>query len=84
MLACDLILEARASRSLNAEQVASLERMVFSGGNPDRAQLDTLFLIDAYVTRADPSWGLLLARAALTALVAGPDADCRAGSARAA
>jgi hypothetical protein len=72
MLACDLILEVRASRSLNAEQVSRLERMVFGQGRPDREQLDLLFVIDAYVMRADPAWAALLARAALSALVAGP------------
>jgi len=71
MLACDLILEVRASRSLSAEQVTRLERMVFGTGKPTRDQLDMLFLINGYVLRADPSWGNLLARAALAALVAG-------------
>jgi hypothetical protein len=72
MLACDLILEVRASRSLNSEQVSRLERMVFGQGRPDREQLDLLFVIDAYVMRSDPAWSLLLARASLAALVAGP------------
>jgi len=72
MLACDLILEVRASRSLNGDQVSRLERLVFGRGRPDRDQLDLLFLVDAYVMRADPAWGPLLARAALAALVAGP------------
>jgi hypothetical protein len=78
MLACDLILEVRASRSLNSEQVSRLERLVFGRGRPDRDQLDLLFSIDAYVTRADPAWGPLLARAALAALVAGPAAGLSA------
>jgi hypothetical protein len=73
MLACDLILEVRASRSLSAEQVTRLERMVFGMGKPTRDQLDMLFLINGYVLRADPSWGNLLARAALAALVAGSE-----------
>ncbi len=73
MLACDLILEVRASRSLSADQVLRLERMVFGAGRPSRDQLDMLFLIDGYVVRADPSWGNLLARAAVAALVAGAD-----------
>ena len=75
MLACDLILEARASRSLSGDQVMRLERMVFGDGQPSRDQLDLLFLIDTYLERADPSWGALLTRAAVSALVAGPEAD---------
>jgi hypothetical protein len=72
MLACDLILEVRASRSLNQEQVSRLEKMVFGDGRPSRDLLDLLFLIDSYITRADAAWGHLLARAAVAALVAGP------------
>ena len=70
MLASDLMVEVRASRSLSAEQVARLERVVFGEGTPDRDQLDLLFLIDTYLQRADPSWGDLLARAAMIALPA--------------
>jgi hypothetical protein len=72
MLACDLILEVRASRSLSQEQVSRLEKMVFGEGRPSRDLLDLLFLIDSYITRADAAWGPLLARAAVAALVAGP------------
>jgi hypothetical protein len=32
-----------------------------------------LFVINGYVLRADPSWGNLLARAAVAALVAGAE-----------
>ncbi len=64
MLACDLILEVRASRSLSAEQVRSLERMAFGCGQPTREQLELLLVVDQYVMRADPSWTALLARAA--------------------
>ena len=78
MLACDLILEVRASRSLSAEQVTRLERMVFGTGKPTRDQLDMLFLINGYVVRADPSWGNLLARAALAVLVGGPEGQASA------
>jgi hypothetical protein len=74
MLACDLILEARASRSLSGDQVARLERMVFGGGEPSREQLDLLFLIDTYLERADPAWGALLARAAIKAFAGKPQA----------
>jgi len=72
MLACDLILAVRASKSVSADQVKSLERMVFGSGTPSREQLELLFLIDGYALRADPSWAALLARAALSALVAPP------------
>lgn len=64
MLACDLVLEVRASRSLSAEQVRRLERMVFGCGQPSRDELEFLLVIDRYVVRADPSWTVLLARAA--------------------
>lgn len=68
MLACDLMVEVRASRSLNGDQVTRLERMIFAAGKPSRDQLELLFLIDTYLERADPSWGSLLHRAATTAL----------------
>ena len=68
MLACDLMVEVRASRSLSGDQVTKLERMIFAAGNPSRDQLELLFLIDTYLERADPSWGSLLHRAASTAL----------------
>ena len=80
-MACDLILEVRASRSLSAEQVTHLERMVFGTGRPTRDQLDMLFLINRYVLRADPSWGNLLARAAVAALVAGAEPASEANAA---
>ena len=72
MLACDLILEVRASRSLSSEQVTRLERMVFGDGKPSRDQLELLILLDTYLQRADPSWGELLSRAAVSALAAAP------------
>jgi len=72
MLACDLILAVRTSKSVSADQVKSLERMVFGAGTPSREQLELLFLIDGYALRADPSWAALLDRAALSALVAAP------------
>ena len=68
MLACDLMVEVRASRSLSGDQVTKLERMIFEAGKPDRDQLELLFLIDTYLERADPSWGELLHRAAASAL----------------
>lgn len=69
MLVSDLLMEVRASRSLSADQVVRLERQVFGEGKPSRDQLDLLFLVDTYLERADPSWALLLTRAALAALV---------------
>ena len=66
------MVQVRASRSLSGTQVAQLERMVFGDGRPSRDQLDLLFLLDTYLQRADPSWGELLTRAAVTALVTAP------------
>ena len=73
MLACDLVVQVRASRSMSGNQVLQLERMIFGAGKPSRDQLDLLFLIDTYLQRADPSWGELLGRAAMAALIATPD-----------
>ena len=70
-MACDLMVEVRASRSLSGDQVTKLERMIFEAGNPDRDQLELLFLIDTYLERADPSWGELLHRAAASAIGGG-------------
>jgi hypothetical protein len=61
MLASDLILEVRASRSLSAAQVRQLERELMDG--VDRHALELLFLLDRYARRADPGWPPLLARA---------------------
>lgn len=71
MLACDLILEVRASRLLSRMQVARLEREVLAG--IDRHGLDLLFLLDRYAERADPTWPPLLARAAAAAGSTLPD-----------
>ncbi len=84
MLACDLMVEVRASRSLSGVQVAQLERMVFGEGRPSSDQLDLLLLIDTYLQRADPSWGELLARAARSTLVVAPGEPGHAVQARAA
>jgi hypothetical protein len=75
MLACDLILEVRASRSLNRDQVSRLERMAFGAGEPSREQLDMLFMVDRFVIRAPPAWRPLLARAAAALLDAGAEAE---------
>lgn len=71
MLACDLILEVRASRSLSRAQVARLERELLAG--IDRHQFDLLLLLDRYALRADESWPPLLARAA--AMISGAEAE---------
>ena len=68
MLASDLIMDVRASRSISADQMESLERMVFGNVDPSGDQLDLLFLMDTYLQRPDPRWADLLARAAMTAL----------------
>lgn len=67
MLACDLIVDVRASRALSAEQIARLERMVFAAGEPNRDHLELLLLIDTYLERRNPGWAELLARAAVAA-----------------
>ena len=63
MLACDLVMSVRASRTISAEQVERLDRIVFSNGAPSGDQLDLLHLIDSYLMRRDPRWADLLARA---------------------
>ncbi len=69
MLTSDLMMDVRASRTISADQVERLERMVFGEGAPSGEQLDLLFLIDTYLRRRDPRWGELLLRAAMSALV---------------
>ena len=64
MLASDLIMDVRASRTISADQVEQLERAIFAGGAPTLDQLDLLLLMDTYMQRPDPSWAELLARAA--------------------
>jgi hypothetical protein len=71
MLACDLIIEVRAARSVSAEQVAGLERSMPLGGTVSEEMLDFLFTIDRYAERAAPAWTQLLARAVLSAVVLG-------------
>ena len=68
MLASDLIMDVRASRSISPDQMERLERMVFGSGKPSGDQLDLLYLMDTYLQRPDPRWAELLARAAMTAL----------------
>jgi hypothetical protein len=68
MLASDLIMDVRASRSISTDQMERLERMVFGNGRPSGDQLDLLYLMDTYLQRPDPRWADLLARAAMTAL----------------
>ena len=71
MLACDLIIEVRAARSVSAEQVAGLERTIPLGATVSQEMLDFLFTIDRYAERAAPAWTQLLARAVLSAVVLG-------------
>jgi hypothetical protein len=71
MLACDLIIEVRAARSVSAEQVAGLERTMPLGGTVSPETLDFLFMIDRYAERAAPAWTQLLARAVLSSVVLG-------------
>jgi hypothetical protein len=68
MLASDLIMDVRASRSISADQIGHLEKMVFGSGTPSDDQLDLLYLMDTYLQRPDPRWAELLARAAMSAL----------------
>lgn len=68
MLASDLIMDVRASRSISPDQIGHLEKMVFGTGTPNDDALDLLFLMDTYLQRPDPRWADLLARAAMTAL----------------
>jgi hypothetical protein len=69
MLASDLIMSVRASRTISTSQVEELERAIFGSGVPTGDQLDLLFLIDTYLQRPDRRWGELIARAAMSALV---------------
>lgn len=64
MLASDLIIDVRASRTISADQVEQLERTIFASGAPSLDQLDFLLLLDTYMQRPDPRWADLLARAA--------------------
>ncbi len=64
MLACDLIMNVRASRTISADQVDQLERIVFAGGAPGPDQLELLDRVRSYVQRAHPRWAELLERAA--------------------
>ncbi len=68
MLASDLLMDVRASRTISADQVERLEKMVFAGGAPSADQLDLLYLLDTYLERSDPRWAELLRRAAQEAL----------------
>lgn len=63
MLACDLIMDVRASRVISADQVDQLERLVFTGEAPNREQLALLYLINTYLQRPDARMARLLDRA---------------------
>jgi hypothetical protein len=70
MLASDLVMQVRASRSVSREQAAQLERILFAGGCPTRDHLELLHLIDSYAVLRDPRWTELIERAA-AAMAAG-------------
>jgi hypothetical protein len=72
MLACDIIVQARAARRLSAGDVARLERLVFADGVPTREAIEALLLIDSYVEAGDHRWSALLARAASAFDASGP------------
>jgi hypothetical protein len=71
MLACDLMMEVRSSRSVTAEQVRRLEHALPIGSPVIAEQLDFLFQVDHYAERADRGWTRLLARAVLSGIVLG-------------
>lgn len=62
MLASDVVWNARAARTLNGDQVAALERLVFSGGKPEREQIEILDLIDSYLVHRCEAWSSLMKR----------------------
>lgn len=64
MLACDLIIDVRASHTISGEQLKRLEHMVFAAGAPGRDQLELLLILDTYLERKNPGWAQLLTRAA--------------------
>ena len=74
MLASDLIMDVRASRTISSDQMEHLEKLVFGNGRPSGDQLDLLHLMDTYLQRPDPRWAELLARAAMTVLTPGEGA----------
>jgi hypothetical protein len=53
MLASDLIMDVRASRTISPHQMERLEKMVFGNGRPSGDQLDLLYLMDTYLQRPD-------------------------------
>jgi hypothetical protein len=63
MLASDLVMQVRASRSVSREQAAQLERILFAGGRPTRDHIELLRLIDSYAVQRDPRWTELIERA---------------------
>lgn len=70
MLACDLIVEVRAARSVSEEQAVRLERSL-PNGPVSHETIDFLFTVDRYADRAAPAWTQLLARAVLSGVVLG-------------
>lgn len=68
MLATDIFMDVRASRTISPDQVMRLERLLFANGAPSGDQLDLLYLMDTYLRRPDPLFADLLARAAMTTM----------------
>jgi hypothetical protein len=64
MLACDIIVQARAAKRLSQEEIVRLERMVFSTGAPSREGVEAVLLIDRYIPAGDDNWSALLDRVA--------------------
>lgn len=71
MLACDLIVQVRASRSVSAEQAREMERSISHGIAIPHEIIDFLFRVDRYAERAALEWTQLLARAVLSGIVLG-------------
>lgn len=63
MLASDVVLNVRASRSLSSEEIDALERLLFSKDGPSPEQVELLSLINSYVSRPSARWSELMARA---------------------
>jgi hypothetical protein len=73
MLATDLIMDVRASRTITPDQVHRLERVFFADGAPSTDQMHLIRLIDSYLQRRIPCWAELMARAAMATRA--PQAD---------
>jgi hypothetical protein len=63
MLATDLIMDVRASRTISADQLYQLEQWILSDGAPTAEQLDVMLLLETYLDWPDPDFAELLSRA---------------------